>query len=211
MENLKQLVGASATKLYAITQNGMASSKDGEVWTDVALDGDKNLLPTGSISFCTMPSTTNKGVDRLVMVGNSAKADTAAVVWGKIEDYSEEQDSYSWSLYEGNYKKELPNMAGLSVVRYDGRLYAIGGAGLGGSTAQPYAQLYFSKDQGLTWHKSTLFTLPADMPKDVDPNTLSMTTDKYNNVWIISASTAQVWKMRINRLGWKTEQTAFSE
>ncbi len=49
------------------------------------------------------------------------------------------------------------------------------------------------------------------MPKDVDPNTLSMTTDKYNNVWIISASTAQVWKMRINRLGWKTEQTAFSE
>lgn len=211
VENLKQLVGASATKLYAITQNGMASSKDGEVWTDVALDGDKNLLPTGSISFCTMPSTTNKGVDRLVMVGNSAKADTAAVVWGKIEDYSEEQDSYSWSLYEGNYKKELPNMAGLSVVRYDGRLYAIGGAGLGGSTAQPYAQLYFSKDQGLTWHKSTLFTLPADMPKDVDPNTLSMTTDKYNNVWIISASTAQVWKMRINRLGWKTEQTAFSE
>ena len=102
-------------------------------------------------------------------------------------------------------------MAGLSVVRYDGRLYAIGGAGLGGSTAQPYAQLYFSKAEGLTSHKSTLYTLPADMPKDVDPNTLSMTTDKYNNVWIISASTAQVWKMRINRLGWKTEQTAFSE
>ena len=105
VENLKQLVGASATKLYAITQNGMASSKDGEVWTDVALDGDKNLLPTGSISFCTMPSTTNKGVDRLVMVGNSAKADTAAVVWGKIEDYSEEQDSYSWSLYEGTTRR----------------------------------------------------------------------------------------------------------
>ena len=35
----------------------------------------------------------------------------AAVVWGKIEDYSEEQDSYSWSLYEGNYKKELPSLS----------------------------------------------------------------------------------------------------
>ena len=209
--NIKRLVGASSHKLYAITDNGMASSKDGTTWTDINIDGDAALLPDGRVSFCIIPSATNSSVERLIMTGNGLQADTAAVVWGKIEDNDNAQDGYSWSLYEGGYKRMLPNMAGLSVVRYDGALYAIGGAGLGGSTAAPFAQLYCSTDQGLTWHKSTLFSLPADMPKDTDPNTVCMTVDSYNNVWIVCAKTAQVWKMRINRLGWETEQKAFNK
>lgn len=208
----RQLVGAGNRKMYALTATGIASTTDGENWTESAVDGSVAKLPSGNVTVCSLPLKTNSGVERVVMVGNSeAAADTAAVVWGKIEDGTESTDSYSWSLYEGGYKYLLPNMAGLSVMKYDGKLYAIGGAGMNGSNAKPFRKLYCSTDQGLTWKESSLFTLPEDLPLDADANTVSMTADKDNHVWIVSAKTGGVWKMRINRLGWKTVQKSFNE
>lgn len=208
----RQLVGAGSKKMYALTATGIASTADGENWTECAVDGSAAKLPSGNVTVCTLPLKTNNGVERVVMVGNSeVAADTAAVVWGKIEDSTESTDSYSWSLYEGGYKFLLPNMSGLSVMKYDGKLYAIGGTGMNGSNAKPFSKLYCSTDQGLTWKESSLFTLPDSLPLDVDANTVSMTADKDNHVWIVSAKTGEVWKMRINRLGWKTVQKSFNE
>lgn len=212
LNNPKQLVGAGSTKMYAVTATGIASSADGNNWTETSVDGEISKLPSNNAHICSLPLKTNSGVERIVMIGNSDIAsDTTAVVLGKIEDSKESVDSYSWSLYEGGYKLMLPNMQGLSVMKYDGKLYAIGGSGLNGSKVQPYSKLYCSKDQGLTWQTSSLFTLPKDLPTDVDANTISMTADKENHVWIVCAKTGQVWKMRINRLGWKTVQKSFNE
>lgn len=211
ISNLKRLVGASSRKLYALTSAGIASSADGENWTEASMDGNTAMLPTGSISLCVLPSKTNKDVERVLMIGNSANADTAAVVWGKIEDAGETVDSYSWSLYEGTEKKRLPDMQGLSVMRYDGKLFAIGGAGMNGSNASPFDGIYCSTDQGLTWNLCTSLSLPTDFSRDASPLAVSMAADSYNNVWLVDAAQAQVWKMRVNRLGWKEEQRAFNE
>ena len=102
-------------------------------------------------------------------------------------------------------------MKGLSVMVFDGKLYAIGGEGQNGSKAQPYNKLYCSTDQGLIWKPSRLFTLPKDFSKDVDANTVAMAADKDNHIWLVSLQTGEVWKMRINRYGWKTEQKSFNE
>ena len=207
---LKQLAGASENILYALTANGMASSTDGTAWTETKLDGNTAQLPQGRISVCTLKLKTNAADARIVMAGNGNGADSTAVVWGKIEESGATADAYSWSLYEGGEKFLLPDMEGMTVIRYDGKLLAIGGKGRGGSSAQPYAHLYESTDQGLTWHSSSLFTLPADFSAE-EANAVDMAADSENNVWLIDAKAGKTWKMRINRLGWKTEQKAFNK
>lgn len=208
---LKQLAGASKSKLYALTAGGMASSADGTAWTEAKLDGGFTQLPEGRISLCTLPLRTNSDDARIVMAGNGNGADSTAMVWGKIEESGTAADDYSWSLYEGGEKLLLPDMEGLTVIRYDGKLLAIGGKGRGGSSAQPYARLYESTDQGLTWRSSSLFTLPADFSHEAEPGAVDMAADNENNIWLIDAKAGKAWKMRINRLGWKEEQKAFNE
>ncbi len=202
-DNVKNLVGSGSGKLYATTSTGVISSADGISWTAGILDSDANSLPKENVNVCTLPSKTNKNVERVLMIGDAQVSDTAAVVWGKLEDADD--DTYSWSQYEGAYKYLLPNMKGLSVMVYDGKLYAIGGEGQNGSNAKAYNKLYCSEDQGLTWQLSTLFTLPAGLQTDVDAKTICMAADKENHVWIVSSQTGEVWKMRINRLGWETK------
>lgn len=209
--DVKRLVGAGNGKLYATTSSGIISSADGVKWTAATLDGEATALPVENVTVCTLPSKTNKDVERVLMIGDAQQGDTAAVVWGKLEDKSESVDSYQWSQYEGVNKYMLPNMKGLSVMVFDGKLYAIGGEGQNGSKAQPYNKLYCSTDQGLTWKPSSLFTLPKDFSKDVDANTVAMAADKDNHIWLVSLQTGEVWKMRINRFGWKTEQKSFNE
>lgn len=208
---LKQLVGASGNKLYALTAEGMASSADGTVWTEAKLDGNSSKLPQGRVSLCTLPLKTNADDARIVMAGNANGADSTAAVWGKIEENGATADAYSWSLYEGGEKYLLPDMEGITMIRYDGKLLAIGGKGLGGSSAQPYAHLYESTDQGLTWHVSSLFSLPADFSRNAEACAVDMAADNDNNVWLIDAKAGKTWKMRINRLGWKEEKKAFNE
>ncbi len=206
-DGAKQLAGATAGKIYAIADGGLIASADGVNWHAEQLDSEASLLPAEDINICTMPNRTNQEVERVIMVGNGNGSD--ATIWGKIEDPTD--DSYKWTLYEGDDKYKLQNIDGLSVMRYDGKLYAIGGSGQNGSSAAPYAKLYCSIDQGLTWLESKLFTLPAGLPKDANADCIYMTADSQNHVWIVSATTGEVWKMRINRLGWKKEQKAFGK
>lgn len=205
LSGAKQLVGAGSHKIYVITENGISASADGINWTEAGLDGEAASLPNiaGNVSVCSLPLKTNKDVERVVMIGNGQNESKYASVWGKLEDSSEAVDSYKWSPYEGDGKMLLPSAKGLVSMVYDGKLYAICGEGLNGSGVQPYAALYCSSDQGLTWQTGKLFTLPGNFSVDADANCIYMASDSHNHVWIISAATGEIWKMRINRLGWK--------
>ena len=56
------------------------------------------------------------------------------------------------------------------------------------------------------------FTLAVEYIKLlIEQNTVAMTADKDNHIWLVSLQTGEVWKMRINRFGWKTEQKSFNE
>lgn len=203
LDNLKQLVGAAGSKLYALTEGCIMSSADGTQWTAEALGSDETAanLPQENVSLLAMPLKSNSNISRLILMGSASGSTGTTTVWGKIED--PDDSSYKWTQYNGEADGMLPDMAGLQVMKYDGKLYAIGGAGQNGSTVEAYGKLYCSSDQGLTWQKGTLFSLPADMDKSVAPATLTMAADAHNHVWITSASTRSAWKMRINRLGWK--------
>lgn len=225
-----RLVGNSGKKMYAMTYGeeelkseghkkvmralNLYSSVNGTDWERCDLNDDAVRLPGGNVSMCVIPSKTNSDIDRLLLMGNRMEGDTIStagkvVIWGKIEDPKD--DYYKWSLYENENKYQLNEMEGLSVIRYDGKLFAIGGSGLDGSIAKPFSKLFCSSDNGLTWKESKLFTLPSDLANAVDSNNISMIVDAKNHVWILNANTGTIWKMRINRLGWKKEQKSFNE
>lgn len=211
LDNIKQLVGAANGKLYAVTNSGIATSADGKTWTEARLEGNAEMLPAGDVNLCEMPLKTNSDVKRILLIGSNPKNGGKAVVWGKLEDGGETADSYAWSLYEGVDKYALPDMTGLSVMFYDGKLFAVGGAGQNGSDAAAFAKVYRSTDQGLTWHTSSVFSLPAGFSKDTLAEGVTLSADKYNHVWLVDTKNAAAWKMRINRLGWQTEQRVFDK
>ncbi len=204
-EGMKMFVGASKKRLYALTDTGMASSTDGTTWNEEALDAEAGMLPSSNVSICALPLTTNSGFYRVIMTGLSSTGSKYASVWGKLEnsDDSTDNSKYLWSLYEGENSQMLPDMQGLSTVIYDGKILAIGGTPINGTGSNAYSKVYSSNDKGLSWQTSTVLSMPSDFDTTTLANAVDMTVDNSNFIWIVSASTRQVWKTRVNRLGWK--------
>ena len=74
--------------------------------------------------------------------------------------------------------------------------------------------LYSSKDGGLTWAADTTLSVPTDLSVGVTTSgepRMALTVDSDNFIWIVNAKSGSTWRGRINRLGWKKEQTDFIE
>ena len=71
--NIKRLLGASKTRLYAFDANGMiASSTKGVDWTEESLNESTDWLPANDISICARPLHANADCYRLLLCGNRA-------------------------------------------------------------------------------------------------------------------------------------------
>ena len=86
------------------------------------------------------------------------------------------------------------------MTPYDGGVVAIGGKGIGECTTQPFAGFYKSVDFGFEWLESSDLTLPNGF--NSSPTAFTMFSDDDNYLWIVCGSTGQVWRGRLNRLGW---------
>ncbi len=213
--SLKRMVGASSTKLYAITtDNKIAMSADnGKTWNNESMDADAKMLPTESISFISMPLATNDSTYKLTIVGNRDATefaqDSHAMVWGKVEENAQNSENQSWSYYEVSSDNRFvaPHLRGIQVIGYGNVLLAFGGTGIGSYVATPFSQFYESLDGGITWKKNENITVPSDFSSSEE--SFTMVKDSKNFVWIICGLSGQVWKGRTNKLGWATTQTSF--
>ena len=88
-------------------------------------------------------------------------------------------------------------------------LVAIGGRGLGTSHAKAYSQIYVSQDNGLTWSEDGRFYLPAGF--NGTGEAAAMAVDNKGFIWIICGGTGEVWRGRLNRMGWADQKTSFTE
>lgn len=211
---LKQLVGASTTEIYALADDGKiaVSTDKGETWTPDAgagaSDNDENMewLPAEDIAFSSAPFAYNDMTDYVLMAGNRASAehngDTKAVVWRKIVEYAPYSHAGKWicMMPDDVSYYPLPRLDKLAVVSYDGSLLALGGAGKGECTAEPLSAIYESRDGGVTWKANTSYALPAELDRNTPAFAVAVDADSY--IWIVCAGTGQVWKGRLNRLGW---------
>lgn len=209
-----RLTAAGSGRLYGVTADGrMASSAHaGYGWSVDGQPADMSELPATEVGSAVFALTTNSDAERIVMVGNRDRAaypeDTVAVVWNKIEEYAADSEAHSWMPCNENNKMRLPNMASLSVAGYGDVLLAIGGKGAGQSAPEAYSCIYVSRDNGLTWQADGSYYLPGDFDNG-QSSVAAMATDDDGFIWIMCGGTGQVWRGRLNRMGWTDEQTSF--
>lgn len=214
---LKQMVAASTLRLYAYDNDGqmVQSDDDGQTWTASQLDDSADMLPTQDLTYACQPLQTNDDTYRLLIMGNRDQdtyaQDSTAQVWGKIEEAQPNSQQQPWAYYnvaqENLYK--APRLHNLQMVAYDGDFIAIGGKKIGDDSSTAFERVYNSADGGITWKRDSTITLPQDM--QANPDSYSIVVDKDNFLWLICGGSGQVWRGRINRLGWIKEQDSFTE
>lgn len=199
---IKQLLGGCTSEQYALsTENRlMVWNAAEEQWKADSLDSDASLLPTDDCSLVSYPMAYASETDYVLLVGNreELQADGTTVwtsaVWRKIVDYGKYGQPAPWAYVEReqNAAYRLPYLKGLSIIRYDGSVLAFGG---------DYSTIYQSRDNGITWKKNSAYQMPAGF--DYGATKVTVATDDDNYIWLYCEGTGQVWRGRLNKLGWK--------
>lgn len=188
-------------KLYAInTENHFMESEDGTTWKvneEVPL-----TFPQTHLSYAAYPLVTNTSIDRLTIMGdNSIATDTTTIVWTKLTTET------NWADYPvtENGSHYCPKLENIGMIYYNELLYAFGGPGKSyNKDIAAFSRFYYSKDQGVTWNPVSKYVFfPesfTDLYNQANGN-YSYIVDKNNFLWIIWSKTGEVWRGRINKLG----------
>lgn len=195
---VKRLIGATDKYLYALGDGTfMRSADNGATWEeDKTEDGYADCLPTSDVNFVTRKSAANGDVTIITVIGNRSGK---TVVWGKTEEAN--NDVEEWIYYnEDSYNtKTLPYLENLHAVRYGDNILATGG---------DFSKFYTSPDDGLTWDASSTYDLPETFGLAATPFTMAV--DSKNNLYISKNGSANVYKARLAKLGWKEEDRVFT-
>lgn len=156
---------------------------------------------TTTIALCNNPGTTDN--------------DTTALVFNRISSDNK------WE--ERMQNLPLPNLENVTMIYYDGKLYAFGGKSKK-PEVKPFSQFYCSTDNGLCWRPVTeCMAFPAEVPDPEKPNKeyinfpnlydtyhgnyscavtpkLESETSRGNFIWIVWED-GSICRGRINRLG----------
>ena len=160
-----------------------------------------NSKITSTIALCNNPGTTAN--------------DTTALVFNRISSDNK------WE--ERIQNLPLPNLENVTMIYYDGKLYAFGGKSKK-PEVKPFSQFYCSTDNGLCWRPVTeCMAFPAEVPDPEKPNKeyinfpnlydtyhgnyscavtpkLENETSRGNFIWIVWED-GSICRGRINRLG----------
>ena len=210
-ETFEVLIGGNDTKeeLYAVinkTSNEVSNSvsytyKNG-VWTE---DADPfTQFPAGKPFFSnTTTASYNSNITSTVALcynqGTTAN-DTTALVFNRMSSDNK------WE--ERIQNLPLPNLENVTMIYYDGKLYAFGG---GYKEIKPFSQFYCSTDNGLCWRPvtecmafpsefGTLYTTHHSNYSCAVTPKLENGTSRGNFIWIVWED-GSICRGRINRLG----------
>ena len=212
-DGIKQVLGSSTTEQYALSTDNklMVSHDNGATWDEEPIWADADKLPTQDLSLISYPMLNADSVDYVLLVGNrevnEQNNEAVAMVWRKEIDYSQRAPNASWTYMERNAvvgdSLALPRMKNLTIMKYDDGILAIGGEGIGGWAGEPpYTAIYQSRDNGITWKLNPLYYLPEDFDRMLTTK-VHATVDDENFIWLYCEGSGQVWRGRLNRLGWE--------
>lgn len=191
---IKQLVAASTTELYGLTDSGLTVSQDGGLtWTAEALDSDASLLPSTIAGYSCQAVKTSSQTDRVMFVG-TREGDAYATAWTKLVDYSDVPVASQWSFVDvtGDTRYALTAMQGLTVIPYNGIALAFGWRN------DALSGVYQSVDNGITWKATSAYTLPDALSTN---GVFATAVDSRNYIWMVTEN-GEVWRGRLNDLGW---------
>lgn len=200
---IKRLVAASRYRLYAYADDGrlMASADNGATWSVATVDADLSLLPDTDVSGLCLPMKSNTDADRVMIVG---KSQGSTAVWGKVDEKPDGSEEQSWNYYDvaGDNTHRLPAFDTMTAFIYDGAVYTFG-------IKDSRLKSYRSDDGCITWHEDTVIAPAAAI--SVVPGKYTVAADSKNYIWVTSLASGEVWRGRINRLGWSEEQKVFTK
>lgn len=198
-QGITAIAGASKSRIYALTDNGIVYSTDGKTWLSDNIDDSATLLPDEDINFTSQVSVIDSSVYHLVLIGNR---NGKTVIWSKVEEDDNASSSEPWAYYSYDEynRKTLPYLKNLQVVAYDNGLLATGG---------DLTKFYHSPDMGLTWDTVSTYALPGSYTGTIAP--FSMTCDASNNLLISKSGVATVLTGRLGKMGWKKQDTVFTK
>ena len=191
LSGVKQLLGATPARLYALTDAGLSYSSDrGATWTADALDDAAGNLPETDLNFVCSAAVTNDNTYNLLLIGNR---NGKTVTWAKVEENGNGVQSQPWYLFtDDEYnQKTLPSLSNLQVVNCEGKLLAVGG---------DLKTIYSSLDQGLTWSAETTYTLPTALVGASVP--AAMTMGQKGMIYFSTSASPAVYYGRLTRYGW---------
>lgn len=208
---VSSLLGGCSAEIYGMTSDSllMSSSDGGLTWEEEDLGDDTDLFPSIDISGCCLDITSLSNTEDAFIFGNRSTTthyeDTIAHGWRKIVEYNSGSKSYSWEhIYTDiSTTYQLPRLNGLTVMSAHGELVAVGGAGRGACDEQAFTQVYVSNDHGATWETGDYYVFPEDFISSIA--IFTAVADENANIWIICGTSGQVWKGRLNRMGWSTD------
>lgn len=211
---IKQLLGGCTSEQYAwSTDNKLMVSYDkGVNWQEETITDDADMMPTRDLALISYPMDNVDSIDYVLLVGNrevnEQNKESIAMVWRKVVDYSKNAPYPTWTYMEQNSTKgdslALPRIKDLTVVKYDDGILALGGAGIGGCDYSPYVNIFQSRDNGITWKWNSRYVLPEDF--DYNATKVTASVDEDNFIWLHCEGTGQVWRGRLNKLGWKNQK-----
>lgn len=173
------------------TDGSLLSSEDMRTWTSQAMPAG---FPDSLVHTYSNALATNENIVRTIAVGIGSDC-LYADVWTKLSTDSvwTRTEPASYSSYR------LPVLEGLSLISYDGALFAFG-SGLD--------CFWQSVDNGITWHKCNRYAEEysswnqyMQMPSALAGSSagFAYAVDRLGSIWIMTAD-GQVWRGAINRL-----------
>ena len=195
--NFKRLIGINGSTLWATNNdNKFISTFDGNSWAI----GKKvsQTLPDQSVSFVNYNQGANPYLFKSILLGTFINStDTIASVW-------EAENGSDWTPYNETNSFNCPYLNNLSMIRYDGKLYAFGGNSINKvTTIDGFKAFYCSLDEGISWKKITKNVIFPESWKG-NNNDFSFLVDNNSYIWIIFSKAGPqgqfVWKGQIRRL-----------
>lgn len=190
--DVKSVLGVCGKEMFAMSSANklMMSLDNGASWKNEDIDDDAKYVPSSDINFVSTATTSNTDVKRAFVIGNSSANSKKAEVWSKIvEENTDKDQSWMYQKFNSSNNYYLPKLSNLSVTAYNNNMLAIGGE---------CDKLYYSIDCGICWKENDKLILP----KDFSANTASIAVDNDYFIWIVCTGSGQVWKGRINKMGW---------
>lgn len=197
-----------ATYLYAYTEDNRCVTYDGTAWSE---DTPDTALPSAGqrFSYAALPLSYNANIARTFLFGTHT--DNAGTESGFMAHRLTNEST--WNVYDYTQSDTLrcPNIADATMIYYDKKLYAFGGAI---NSAQhedyqaPFSTFFASTDNGLTWKPvtedvtfpSSSFAGKYEAGYALGEGSYSCVVDENNFIWIIWHD-GTMSRGRINRLG----------
>ena len=186
--------------MVAIDRAGttFVESKDGSTWNETTSIPDD--FPKEGLSYTSYPLQTNKNIRRMIVMGKNTDKNYT-VTWSRLSTES------TWGDNIPNHKDYCPRLENMGMIYYNDSIYAFGGNGVK-DTLQiaAFNNFYVSKNQGIDWKvvkENVCFPNEFNAFYAAANGNYSYAVDPNNYLWIMWSNRQDIWRGRINRLGFQ--------